>query len=99
MLVREVLAEIQMVWARQGGKQVRKYRCTSGHRKGRVMASPASCTRPINVSRSLKLKKTKAAKAGKISMTGVRTRRSVPTSVRLKSLNKPKSRRGRSGRI
>ena len=90
MLLRE-LTEATQIWTRSGGKQVRKFRCTSGVRKGRIMASPASCNRPISVHKSAALKKTKAAKKGKIQMTGVRTRRSNPASVRLKSLNKPKN--------
>ena len=46
-----------LVWSRQGGKQVRKYRCTSGVRKGRTMASPASCNMPLDVSKGQTLKK------------------------------------------
>ena len=48
-----------LVWSRQGGKQVRKYRCTSGVRKGRVMASPASCNMPLDVAKGQTLKKNK----------------------------------------
>lgn len=86
-----------MVWSRQGGKQVRKYRCTSGLRKGRVMASPASCNAPINVAKGQTLRKTKAKKSGGIKMKSMRTRNQNVRSLRLAKLNKPtnKSRRGR----
>jgi hypothetical protein len=87
-----------MVWSRQGGKQVRKYRCTSGVRKGRVMASPASCNKPLDVSKGQTLKKTKASKAGKVNMTGIRTRKQNPRSRRLKVINKPTNIK-RGGRI
>ena len=87
-----------MVWSRQGGKQVRKYRCTSGVRKGRVMASPASCNKPLDVSKGQTLKKTKASKAGKVNMTGIRTRKQNPRSRRLKVINKPTNQK-RGGRI
>ena len=90
MYLREI-TEATQIWSRSGGKQVRKFRCTSGVRKGRVMASPASCNRPISVHKSAQLKKTKTGKAQKIQMTGVRTRRSNPASLRLKTLNKPKN--------
>ena len=29
---------IQQIWGRQKGKVVRKFRCTSGSRKGRIVA-------------------------------------------------------------
>ena len=44
-----IVQEVTRVWARTGGKQTRKYRCTHGHRKGRVMSSPSACNAPINV--------------------------------------------------
>ena len=101
MLLRQIIEEPQtlegLVWTRQGGKQVRKYRCTSGVRKGRVLANPASCNKPIDVSKGVTLKKTKAAKPGKIKMTGVRTRKQNIRSLRLKHLNKPTSRKGKRG--
>ena len=42
MLLREIITERQ-VWARSGKKVVRKYRCSSGSRKGRTVASAAQC--------------------------------------------------------
>lgn len=99
MFLRE-LCEVSQIWSRQGGKQVRKYRCTSGIRKGRVMASPASCNRPLNIHKSAGLAKTKRRTQSKITMTGARTRRINPASNRLKSLNKAKNRKShnRGGR-
>lgn len=96
MNIREItFSEATMVWSRQGGKQVRKYRCTQGVRKGRVMASPAACNKPINLSKSTNMKKTKASKSGKITMTGIKTRKTNPRSLRLNKLNKPYNRKGR----
>jgi hypothetical protein len=88
-----------LVWTRQGGKQVRKYRCTSGVRKGRTMASPASCNKPIDVAKSATLKRSKSAKPSKIHMTGIRTRKQNIRSRRLTSLNKPTNVKTRRGRI
>jgi len=81
--------EATQVWSRAGGKQVRKYRCQSGIRKGRVMSSPAACNKPLNVKKSVGLKKTKQQKAGKIKMIGIRTRASNAASRRLTKLNAP----------
>ena len=44
------------------------------------------------------LKKTKASKAGKVNMTGIRTRKQNPRSRRLKVINKPTNIK-RGGRI
>jgi|TARA_B100000780_G_scaffold265905_1_gene221701 hypothetical protein len=97
MRVRQLIDE-GMVWSRQGGKQVRKYRCTSGVRQGRTMASPASCNKPLDVSKSATLKKTKASQSSKIKMSGINTRIRNVRSRRLKTLNKPTN-KGRGGRI
>ncbi len=32
-----------MAWAKSGNKVVRKYRCASGRRKGRIVSTPAQC--------------------------------------------------------
>ncbi len=87
-----------LVWSRQGGKQVRKYRCTSGVRKGRTMASPASCNMPLDVAKGQTLKKTKASKQGKVRMTGIKTRAQNVRSRRLQTINRPTNRK-RGGRI
>ena len=44
----EVLDEKQ-IWGRKGTSVVRKYRCTSGQRKGRIVAKPDQCFKPINI--------------------------------------------------
>lgn len=90
MLLRQI-TEATQIWSRQGGKLVRKYRCTSGNRKGRVMASPASCNRPINVGKSVNLTKTRNKKTQQITMRSLLTKRVNPKSTRLNTLNKPKN--------
>ena len=93
MQVSEVLEGV--AWKRQGSKVTRKYRCTSGPRKGQVRASPASCNAPINVKASQTLKQTKS----KLGIHGkVKTRKTKkldPSSKRSKNLNKPRRRKAR----
>ena len=98
MIVQELL-EATQVWSKSGGKSVRKYRCTSGVRKGRVMASPASCNKPISVSKSVNFKKTKKAKQPSMSYKSSIAKRSNPASVRARKLNKAQGPRKRSRRI
>lgn len=89
MLLRE-LYEAKNVWSRKGSQTVRKFRCTSGVRKGRVMSSPAACNKPIDIHKSATFKQTKARKSGSIKIKSNLTRRSNPASKRLKTLNKPR---------
>ena len=89
----ELVKEVNRVWSRAGGKQTRKYRCTHGHRKGRVMSSPAACNAPINVRKSASLSQTKAKRGNTMAVKSRITRRNNPASMRLPRLNKPMSKR------
>ena len=86
-----IVQEVTRVWARTGGKQTRKYRCTHGHRKGRVMSSPSACNAPINVKKSASMGATRAQCAGTQAVKSKITKRVNPASRRLPRLNKPKS--------
>jgi len=88
MNLREVIAEsVTQVWSRKGSKAVRKYRCTSGTRKGRIVANPSTCTKPINLKKSAGLKKNKAQKGSSIKIKSSRTKRANPVSKKLKRIN------------
>jgi len=92
MKVFEILEGATNVWSRSGGKVTRKYRCTSGIRKGRTMSSPAACNAPKNVKKATQLTVNKNKGAGAIKTKTAITRRTNPASVRLRKLNKPKRR-------
>lgn len=92
MLISEVLVEgYSPVWGRKaGGKMVRRYRCTDGKKKGRVVAKPQTCTSAVNVAKSKTMAKTRRTKGATQSV-----KRSIrmkhPTSIRLRSANKSKT--------
>jgi hypothetical protein len=90
MFIRELtIDEATQVWSKgKGGGSVRKYRCTSGARKGRVMASPASCNKPLNVHKSAGLKKTRQKKKQAMAYRSGITKRSNPGAIRTAKLNK-----------
>jgi hypothetical protein len=92
MLVSEILAEgFKQVWGRKpGGKMVRRYRCTDGRKKGRVVAKPQTCTSSVSASKSRTLAKTRRSK-GRMQDIKRSIRIKHPTSIRLKSANKTKS--------
>ena len=96
MRLREVFEAAVTSWGKSGGKVVRKYRCTSGSRKGRLVAKAATCTAPKNVKAGVTLKKTKSRKGSNIKVKAQRTKRANPASRRVASLNRGiKRQRGR----
>lgn len=88
MLIRTIIPEATQIWSKSGSKNVRKYRCTSGIRKGRIMASPASCNKPMNAKKSASFKKTRSKKGVHQNYRASLSKRSNPAAIRVKSLNK-----------
>jgi len=95
MQVLEVIEGVTRVWSRKGGTQTRKYRCTSGIRKGQVRSSPAACNAPLNIRKSTNLKRTKHRRGARMAVKSQITKRVNPASTRLRTLNKPKKPGGR----
>lgn len=88
MRLREITEAVSTAFKRTGTKNTRKFRCKSGPRKGRVMASPASCNKPLNYKRSAGLKKTKSRLGKQRSFRSALTRKRNPASRRLTKLNR-----------
>jgi len=105
MLIQEITEGVTTVFGRKGNRTVRKYRCTSGSRKGRIVAKPSTCTAPRNAKRSQKMKFTRSKNKSKMSVSANRSKRSNPASLRLKTMNtgmrriKPKRKSGRRKNI
>lgn len=89
MIISDIVIEAATTtYGRSKGKVVRKYRCTSGTRKGRIVAKASTCNAPINVKSKLTMKKTRARKS---PMIGIKTRfqkRMGAQSKRIARLNK-----------
>ena len=88
--VQEVM-EAKMVWAKRGNKIVRKVRCTSGPRKGRLVSNSGQCSKAINLKKRFTLKKTRAKMGARMARKAARTRKRNPVSRRVAQMN----RRGR----
>ena len=87
--VTEPLIETKIVWAKKGKNNItRKYRCSFGKRKGRVVASPGQCSAPIDMKKRFTLKKTKARLGSKMARKARKTKRFNPASKRVRALNK-----------
>jgi hypothetical protein len=91
MLLREFFIDQideKQVWARKGKAVVRKYRCSTGRRKGRVVAKMQQCFAPLDIKQSVRLKQTKKRVGDKMARKARRTKRVNPASRRLKQLNR-----------
>jgi hypothetical protein len=94
MLIEEIVTpdeefyEAKLVYARSGKKVVRKYRCSSGRLKGKTVANPTACFRPVNVKKRFTLAKTKAKMGSRMARKSKMTKRMNPASKRLKMLNR-----------
>lgn len=75
-------------WARSGKKVVRKYRCSAGPRKNRIVSKLQQCFAPPNVKKRMALKRVKARLGSRIARKAKRTKRINPASIRVQRLNK-----------
>lgn len=90
MLIQEVTGDLEekKVWARSGKKVVRKYRCGSGPRKGRVVAKMSQCFAAPDIKKRFTLKKTKARLGKRMARKARRTKRINPASLRVQRMNR-----------
>lgn len=94
MLVREFFIEENLdleegqTWARSGKKVVRKYRCSSGPRKNRIVAKMQQCFAAPNIKARMALKKTRARLGKRIARKAKATKRRNPASIRVQRLNR-----------
>ena len=77
-----------LAWARSGKKVVRKYRCTNGPRKGRIVKKMAQCFAAPDIKKRVNLKRVKARFGSRLAKKAKRTKRINPASRRVQSLNK-----------
>lgn len=84
----QIFLETKLVWARRGNDIKRKYRCTLGFRKNRVVSNPSQCFANIDFKKRFNMKKLHAQQGSKISRKSSKTKKFSPKSKLLRSLNK-----------
>ena len=78
---------VSQIFRRQKGKApVKGFRCTSGPRKGRIVASPSTCFAKVDPSKGAKIKKKRMMKAKTTGKKLGITKRSGQGSGRLKGV-------------
>ena len=90
MKISEIVAEsVVQIWSRtKAGKMVRKYRCTAGPRKGRIVSSPSVCTQPKRLGSVMAIKKAKARRGSTMKIKRSFTKRRSAPSFRVSRLNR-----------
>lgn len=79
----------KQIWARSGKQIVRKYRCSSGTRKGKIVSDINQCYANPNIKKSASMRLTKARLGNVMAKRSKKTKRVNPQSRRLSSLNQP----------
>ena len=82
------LDEARLIFGRSGNKVVKKYRCTFGRKKGRIVSNPSVCGAPLDIKKRFTLKKTRARMGQRIIRKAMRTKRFNPASRRVAKMNK-----------
>jgi len=81
----------KLVYARRGDKIVKKYRCTSGKRKGKVVSNPQACFGPIDIKKKMRMRRMRKQKERAIALKTKRTKTMNPISKQVARLNKLRS--------
>lgn len=78
----------KIVYARQGDKLVKKWRCTKGKRKGRLVSTPQGCFAPIDLKKKARMRALQRQKGSMISRRAQITKRTNSISKQVSRLNK-----------
>lgn len=86
--MQEIVLEKQ-IWARSGKQVVRKYRCSSGPRKGKIVSDVNKCYTNMDTKKRSKMMLTKARLGKRMTKKARRTKKINPLSKHVNSLNQP----------
>jgi hypothetical protein len=87
----------QILRRTKGSRPKQGFRCSSGPRKGRIVAKPSTCFQKTDPVKSAKIRKKRQAKAGIAGKKLAMTKRSGAGSLRLKGAQiKKRSQKGKS---
>ena len=80
--------EARMIYGKKGRDVVRKYRCTFGRKKGRIVSNPSVCSAPLDIKKRFNMKKMKARLGSRLVRKIRFTKRFNPASKRVAAMNK-----------
>ena len=92
MLISEITSSSDLtekqIWGRTGKRLDRKYRCSGGARKGRIVSKIAACFAAPNMKARMTMKRTRARLGAKMMRKARKTKRTNPASIALRRVNK-----------
>jgi len=87
-IIEKDIIEQKLAWKRSGTKVTQKYRCSSGSRKGRIVAKASQCFAPPDLKKRFNFKKTKARKGAIMARKAKKTKKWNAASRRVAKLNR-----------
>ncbi|ASV44027.1 hypothetical protein PBI_SCTP2_12 [Salicola phage SCTP-2] len=78
----------KLIYGRSGSKLVKKYRCTQGRRKGRIVSQPQNCFGPPDIKKKMRMRRLRKQKQKQIARKTKKTKRMNPISKQVQRLNK-----------
>ena len=87
-LITDGIQEAKMIFGRKGKQVVKKYRCTFGRKKGRIVSNPGVCSAPLDIKKRFVMKKMKAWMGARLQRKIKFTKKYNPASRRVRALNK-----------
>ena len=84
----QIVVETKVVWGRSGKRIKRKVRCTIGRKKGRVVSSASTCSKRIDIKRSIRFKRLKNKFKKRFIARARRTKKFNQLSKRMAKMNK-----------
>ena len=90
MLISDLIdvTEAKMIFGRTGKKVVKKYRCSFGRKKGRIVSNPSVCSAPLDIKKRMTMKKMKARMGARLQRKIKFTKKYNAASKRVAALNK-----------
>ena len=90
MLISDIfpVQEAKIVYGKKGREVVRKYRCTFGRKKGRIVSNPSVCSAPLDIKKRFQMKKLRSRMGARLTRKIKFTKRFNPASRRVAAMNK-----------
>lgn len=76
-----------MAWGKSGKKIIKKYRCKSGPKAGRLVSEPQQCSRRVDPEKRMKMKRLLAKMGKRMTRKAKRTKQVDPISKQVKRKN------------
>ncbi|MBR19975.1 MAG: hypothetical protein CMA64_07510 [Euryarchaeota archaeon] len=92
-IITDGIHEAKMIYGRKGKAVVKKYRCTFGRKKGRIVSNPSVCSAPLDIKKRFQMKKMKARMGARLQRKIKFTKKYNPASRRVRALNRSLRRR------